>query len=128
MMKPFLNLAAAFAAGAAAVYFLDRAVMRRRARRQEPRLRKRVEAELATLVSHPDAIKVSVEGGLVRVSGFVLLAEQDRLLTQLTQLPGVHRVHNALSAVADAGRFEELRRGMASPGAGDELQAQSHMG
>jgi hypothetical protein len=127
-MKPFLNLAAAFAAGAAAVYFLDQAVMRRRAHRQEPRLRKRVDEELAALVSHPEAIKVSVEGGLVRVSGFVLLAEQDRLLTRLTQLPGVHRVHNALSAVADASRFDELRRGTASPGSGDELQAQSYMG
>lgn len=125
-MNPFLNLAASFAAGAAAVYFLDQAVMRRRAHRHEPRLRKRVEEQLAALVSHPDAIKVSVEGGLVRVSGFVLAAEQDRLLSKLTQLPGVHRVHNALSAVADPGRFDELRRGVPDPRTREGMSAMSY--
>ena len=47
---------------------------------------------------------------LLRVSGLVLASEMDRLLSQLTQLPGVHRVHNALSPVHDASRFEEMRQ------------------
>lgn len=125
-MSPFLSLAASFAVGAAAVCLLDQAVIRRRAHRHEPRLRQRVEEQLAKLVSHPDAIKVSVEGGLVRVSGFVLAAEQDRLLTTLTQLPGVHRVHNALSAVDDPTRFDELRRGVPEPRTTNDVNAVSY--
>ncbi|MFP5580129.1 MAG: ATP-binding cassette domain-containing protein, partial [Acidimicrobiia bacterium] len=38
-----------------------------------------------------------------------LANKQDRLLSQLTHLPGVHKVHNALSAVQDPARFEEQR-------------------
>ena len=64
---------------------------------------------IGRLVSHPDAIQVSVDGGVVRVSGHVLASEQDRLLSQLTHLPGAHKVHNALSAVQDPDRFEEQR-------------------
>lgn len=112
-MNPLLNVFASFAAGAAAMYWLDSAVARRHAGGvfvSESRLGEQVQARIGKLVSHPDAIRVHVEGGLVRVSGHVLADEMDRLLTQLTRLPGVHRVHNALSPVANADRFEELRQ------------------
>lgn len=112
-MKPLLNIIASFAAGAAAMYWLDSAVARRHAGGMfvsEARLGDRVQARIGQLVSHPDAIKVSVEGGLVRVSGLVLASELDRLLSTLTQVPGVYRVHNALSPVHDASRFDEMRQ------------------
>ena len=111
-MHPILNVAASFAAGAAAMYWFDSAVARRHAGGlvlSQSRLREQVQACIGRLVSHPDAIQVSVDGGVVRVSGHVLASEQDRLLSQLTHLPGVHKVHNALSAVQDPGRFEEQR-------------------
>lgn len=111
-MHPLFNVAASFAAGAAAMYWLDSAVTRRRAGGMVPtqsRLHEQVQACIGRLVSHPDAIHVSVEGGIVRVSGHVLASEQDRLLSQLTHLPGVHKVHNALTAVQDASRFDEQR-------------------
>jgi hypothetical protein len=112
-MNPLLNVLASFAAGAAAMYWLDSAVARRHAGGMfvsESRLGDQVQARIGKLVSHPDAVQVHVEGGLVRVSGHVLASEMDRLLTQLTGLPGVHRVHNALSPVSDPARFEELRQ------------------
>lgn len=110
-MHPLLNVISSFAAGAAAMYWLDSAVTRRHRGTvvSEPRLGEQVQARIGKLVSHPDAIKVSVEGGLVRVSGLVLAGEMDRLLMQLTQLPGVHKVHNALSPVDDPQRFDERR-------------------
>lgn len=111
-MHPIFNVAASFAAGAAAMYWLDSAVSRRRTGGQvliQARLREQVQACIGRLVSHPDAIQVSVEDGMVRVSGHVLASEQDRLLSQLTQLPGVHKVRNALSAVQDPGRFDQQR-------------------
>lgn len=111
-MHPILNVAASFAAGAAAMYWFDSAVSRRHAGGMAPsqsRLREQVQACIGRLVSHPDAIQVSVDGGVVRVAGHVLASEQDRLLSQLTHLPGVHKVHNALTAVQDPDRFEEQR-------------------
>lgn len=112
-MNPYLNVIASFAAGAAAMYWLDSAVARRHAGGMfvsESRLGDQVQACIGKQVSHPDAIKVTVIGGLVRVSGLVLAGEMDRLLTQLTRIPGVHKVHNALSPVDDERRFEELRQ------------------
>lgn len=111
-MHSILNVAASFAAGAAAMYWLDSAVARRHAQGPcvtESRLREQVQACIGKLVSHPDAIQVSVQGSVVRVGGHVLASEQDRLLSQLTQVPGVHKVHNALSSVQDPSRFDEQR-------------------
>jgi hypothetical protein len=68
-------------------------------------LRERIRLRIAELVSHPDAIQVQVEGGLVRVSGRVLADELDGLLSQLTQVPRVYRVYNALAPVPHAGAF-----------------------
>lgn len=111
-MHPFLNVATSFFAGAAAMYWFDAAVSRRHAGgifASESRLGEQVQARIGKLVSHPDAVQVSVDGGVVRVCGHVLASEMDRLLSQLTRLPGVHKVHNALSPVDDADRFDEQR-------------------
>jgi hypothetical protein len=130
-MKPWLNLAAAFAGGAAAVVCLDRAAMRRHARAllaEASRLRQRVQDEVATLVSYPDTIEATVDGGLVRVSGYVLAAEMDGLLSQLTRVPGVHKVHNALSVVDDPQRLDELRQRALAERNADDLASQPYSG
>jgi hypothetical protein len=111
-MMPLLNLVLSFAAGATAMYWLDDAVRRRRAGGllgSQVRLRAQVQAQIDRTVTHPDAIRVQIDGGLVRVSGQVLADEADRLLSRIIHLPGVHKVHNALSPVSDPARFEELR-------------------
>ena len=133
-MKPSLALALvlAFAGGAAAVFGADLALRRLRGSASEfaraARLRERVKDEVATLVSHADAIEVTVDGGLVRVSGYVLTSEQDALLAQLTRLPGVHKVHNALSAVADARRLNELLERALAESDDLGLQTQAYSG
>lgn len=126
-LRPWVILAAAFAGGAAAVFGLESAAQRFRDRHGttgEDRLRERVKDEVAVLVTRADAIAVTVDGGLVRVSGHVLASELDGLLSRLTQLPGVHKVHNALSAVADPARFDEL----SSPGIEDDPRGQAYNG
>jgi hypothetical protein len=130
-MKPWLNLAAAFAGGAAAVVCLDRATTRRHGRAllaEASRLRQRVQDEVATMVSYPDTIEATVDGGLVRVSGYVLAAEMDGLLSQLTRVPGVHKVHNALSVVADPQRLDELRERALAERNADDLASQPYSG
>lgn len=125
-MKPTLNVLVSFAAGAALVWLLNDLAMQRRMRARfvsAAALQDQVRARIAELVTHPDAIVVVVEGGLVRVSGDVLSDELEILLLELTQLPGVHKVHNALSAIADKARFDELRAGRGMSGEGDDLQS-----
>lgn len=102
-MDPLLKVAASFAASALLTYLLGDALLRRREAtlHDDAHLRERVRVRVADLVSYPDAIEVQVDGGLVRVSGRVLAAELDRLLSQLTQVPRVYRVYNALVSVDD---------------------------
>ncbi len=154
-MKHILNITAAFAAGALAMYCLDSATGRRRralARdkivgasheaadflegaekhlvdrakgmmgagspgrassahpRSDAQLRERVRSRMGHLVSHPRAIEVSVEEGVVRLTGQVLVKELDGLLSQLTDMPGVRKVHNALAALNDPSGFGEVQR------------------
>jgi hypothetical protein len=131
-MRPWLIFAVAFASGAAAVVCLNRAAMRRRLPgmmlANASRLRRRVQDEVATRVSHADMVEVTVDGGLVRVSGYVLAAEMDVLLSHLTRVPGVHKVHNALSAVDDPRRFDELRERARTKSGDDELLSQPYSG
>ena len=125
-MKPSLNVLVSFAAGVALVLFLNDLAMQRRMRARfvsAAALQEQVRSRIAELVSHPDAIVVAVEGGLVRVSGDVLSDEMEILLLELTQLPGVHKVHNALSAIADKARFDELRSGRRTGGEHGDLQS-----
>ena len=142
-MKRILNITAAFAAGALAMYYLDSTMgQRRRARardvvfgvshraaafvegamttgshdgvasshpQSDAQLRERVRARMGHLVSHPRAIEVSVEQGVVRLSGQVLVKELDGLLSQLTEIPGVRKVYNALSVLNDPSGFGEVQ-------------------
>ena len=118
-MKHALNIAAAFAAGAGAVFLLAalRSTVDKRGPAHLPehadddaRLRATVRARLDDLVSHPRAIEVETNDGVVRVSGQVLAPEIDGLLTQLLRIPGVRKVHNALSILRDPSGFGEAER------------------
>jgi hypothetical protein len=106
-VAPLVKVGIAFAASALLTYFLGDALLRRRGSMldHESRLRDRVRGRIADLVSYPHEIQVRVEGGLVHLSGRVLAGELDRLLSQLTQVPRVFRVYNALDAVRDESAF-----------------------
>jgi osmotically-inducible protein OsmY len=71
----------------------------------DAQLRERVRSRLGHLVSHPRAIEVEVNEGIVRLSGQVLAKELDGLLTQLTGMAGVRKVQNALSTLNDPSGF-----------------------
>jgi osmotically-inducible protein OsmY len=155
-MKHILNVTAAFAAGAIAMYYLDSTMGRRRRvlvrdkivgvshdaadfveakgkrmvdrvkgvvatgsldrksstePQSDAQLRERVRSRMGHLVSHPLAIEVSVEDGVVRLSGQILAHELDGLLSQLTDMTGVRKVHNALATLNDPSGFAESQRG-----------------
>jgi hypothetical protein len=108
----------AFAASALLTYLIGDAMLRRRDAllHDDSRLHERVRARVTELVSYPDAIEVQIaEEGVVRVSGHVLTAERDRLLSQLTQVPRVYRVYNALISVDDAGALTRAAFSNADP-------------
>ena len=105
-MKDILNVAGGFAAGVLAVCLADEARARFMARRDgtatgptaDARLRERVRSQLSEWISHPRAVEVEVTDGVVRVSGQVPPSELQDFLLRLTGVPGVRKVHNALSA------------------------------
>lgn len=61
-------------------------------------LRGRIQSRLDRIVTHPRAIHVSVENGVVRLSGRVLSKERDGLLAQVQDMPGVQKLVNAMTA------------------------------
>ena len=103
-MGPLAKVGVAFAASALLTYLIGDAMLRRRDAlpQDDSRLHERVRARVTQLVSYPEAIEVQIVEGVVRVSGHVLAAERDRLLSQLTQVPRVYKVYNALVPVDDA--------------------------
>jgi hypothetical protein len=66
--------------------------------RSDAELRDRIRDRLGRLVSHPRAIHIDVEDGVVRLSGRVLAKERDGLLEQVQQMAGVQKLVNAMSA------------------------------
>ena len=61
-------------------------------------LRASIQGRLGRLVSHPRALDVRVDKGVVRLSGDVLARERDGLLQQVQQMPGVLKLVNAMTA------------------------------
>lgn len=117
-VSPLVKVGGAFIASALLTWLLGDALLRRRAAmlHDDAHLRERVRVRVADLVSYPDAIEIQVDGGLVRVSGRVLAAELDRLLSQLTQVPRVYKVYNALVPVEDARALIRVADGLSGPG------------
>lgn len=66
--------------------------------RSDAELRDRIQGRLGRLVSHPRAIHIQVDDGVVRLTGRVLAKERDGLLEQVQQMPGVEKVVNAMTA------------------------------
>ena len=65
---------------------------------QDAQLRGLIQSRLGRLVSHPRALDVRVENGVVRLSGHVLEREREGLLLQVQEMPGVQRLVNAMTA------------------------------
>jgi osmotically-inducible protein OsmY len=98
----WMNVAAAFAVGAALAWMAGTSARRLRrtpAPISDDIVRERVRARVGEIVSRPDAIEVTVENGVVRLAGEVPAEERDELLTQLLYMPGVMRLRNALGTV-----------------------------
>jgi osmotically-inducible protein OsmY len=96
---PFAAAALSFAAGAALTWAIVEAFDRIRSRSgpiSDEIVAERVRARIAEIVSEPGAVEISVENGVVRLSGELPAEERDQLLTQLIWMPGVVRLRNAL--------------------------------
>lgn len=66
--------------------------------RSDAELRDRIQMRLGRMVSHPGAIRIDVDNGVVRLSGGVLAKERDGLLAQVQDMPGVQKLVNAMTA------------------------------
>lgn len=66
--------------------------------RNDAELRDRIQAALDRMVSHPRALHVNVDHGVVRLSGRLLAAERESVLEQVQRMPGVQRLVNATTA------------------------------
>jgi hypothetical protein len=121
-MNPVAIVAGGFAGGVLAMLLLERWLARAQrvvpvraadrgaqdlASEDDAQLRERVRSRLGDWVSHPGAIRVDVENGVVRVSGQVLEKELDGLLSRITGVAGVRKVHNALDPLSDPSGFGE---------------------
>ena len=100
---PLLTVGVGFAAGALLTFWLADMLVRRAQHtpHDDVLLLEQVRSRLHSLVSYPEAIDVAVAQGIVHLSGRVLAQELNELLMQLKDLPGVYKVHNALSAVQE---------------------------
>ena len=73
--------------------------------RTDAELRDQIRSRLGRLVSHPGAIGVDVDNGVVRLSGRVLAKERDGLLAQVQQMAGVQKLVNAMASLAHPGEM-----------------------
>jgi osmotically-inducible protein OsmY len=64
---------------------------------RDAHLRDLIRDRLGRMVSHPRAIEVQVEDGVVRLSGDVLAKERDGVLLQVSEIPGVQKLVNAMT-------------------------------
>ena len=112
---PLITAGAGFAAGALLTFGLADVIARRAQHtpHDDVLLLEQVRSRLHSLVSYPEAIDVTVAQGIVHVSGRVLAEELNGLLLRLTDLPGVYKVHNALTVVEEPRALENLQ----APGA-----------
>jgi hypothetical protein len=76
--------------------------------RSDAELRDRIQSALDRMVSHPRALHVNVDHGVVRLSGRLLAQERDGVLEQVQRMPGVHKLVNATTAHAHP---QEIARG-----------------
>jgi hypothetical protein len=71
-------------------------------------LAERVRARMGRVISHPRAVEVSVDGGVVTLGGHVLRREASALVAGVYRVRGVHDVVNRLNLHDQAGGIGEL--------------------
>jgi hypothetical protein len=71
----------------------------------------RVRSKLGRIVSHPGAIEVTAENGKVTLSGPILEAEVDNVLSCLKWVSGVNEITNNLEVHKEAGNHPALQGG-----------------
>jgi uncharacterized membrane protein len=81
----------------------------------------RVRAQLGRLVSHPHAIDVGADDGVVTLSGPILAAEVPRLLAAVERVRGVREVVNTLEEHKQAGNVPALQDGSTPPALQPEI-------
>jgi hypothetical protein len=92
------NVLGAFALGMGMTFLVDALIRRLRGGPgpiSDDIVLQRVRSRIGELVSQPDSVDVSVEDGVVRVSGQLPQQERDMLFTELLALPGVVRLRAA---------------------------------
>jgi uncharacterized membrane protein len=72
-------------------------------------LEERVRAEIGAAASHPHAVKTTVNGGTVVLSGPILAGEVDALLARVSRIPGVDEIDNRLEAHQRPGSISALQ-------------------
>jgi osmotically-inducible protein OsmY len=100
---PWLNVTAALAAGALLAWAIAEAAQRMRrlpGPLSDDIVAERVRDRVFEVVSRPENVQVTVENGVVRLSGELPADERDELLTQLVYMPGVVRLRNKLAALS----------------------------
>lgn len=75
-------------------------------------LAERVRAELGRVTSHPHAIKVTCQNGVVQLNGPILKREKKRLLRAMKRVPGVLELHDLLEAYRQADNMPDLQGGV----------------
>ncbi len=76
----------------------------------------RVRSQLGRLVSHPHAIDVAADSGVVTLRGAILQSEVPRLLASIERVRGVREVVNALDEHKEAGDVPALQGGSGASG------------
>lgn len=101
VVPPPANVLGAFALGMGMTFLAD-ALMRRWHSSAGPIsddiVLEHVRSRVGELVSQPEDVHVSVDNGVVRLTGHVPHEERDALLTQVLAMPGVVRLRSALSS------------------------------
>lgn len=84
-------------------------------------LEQRVAAKVGRYVSHPRAIAIAADDGVITLSGVVLKQEVPRLLNAVRGIPGVHSIRNLLDEYDKPGNVPELQGGRERKGHLPEL-------
>jgi uncharacterized membrane protein len=85
----------------------------------------RVRSQMGRIVSHPHAIKVTLNQGHVTLSGPILAHEVDDLLSCVSSVGGVVDVDNQLDVHKEAGNVPGLQGGRVRPGDRFELMQEN---
>jgi gas vesicle protein len=81
----------------------------------------RVRAKLGRVVSHPGAVEVTAQNGVVTLAGPILQSEVSDLLNCVEAVRGLQEVHNKLDAHHESDQHPALQGGRQRPGQRSEF-------